>query len=144
MVLAGVAIAVEGWKGYFPMRHEGGGNFDERILKKQVQRIMDLPCDKIFHNAVTMWVGYVGGVEVKGKIIDTLIAAPLIDENRFRYSLNELGKDYLKETKSEALLYEAAREWGVNAKAEMWKLPAMYVGPYAEQDADLTLRLELF
>ena len=140
--IAGVAIAVDGWKGYFPIRHEGGGNFDERILKKQVQRIMDLPCDKIFHNAAydVGWLRW-WGVEVKGKIIDTLIAAPLIDENRFRYSLNELGKDYLKETKSEALLYEAAREWGVNAKAEMWKLPAMYVGPYAEQDADLTLRL---
>jgi len=140
--IAGIAIAVEGWKGYFPIRHEGGGNFDERILKKQVQRIMNLPCDKIFHNAAydVGWLRW-WGVEVKGKIIDTLIAAPLIDENRFRYSLNELGKDYLKETKSEALLYEAAREWGVNAKAEMWKLPAMYVGPYAEQDADLTLRL---
>ena len=140
--IAGIAIAVEGWRGYFPIRHEGGGNFDERILKKQVQRIMDLPCDKIFHNA-SYDVGWLRwwGVEVKGKIIDTLIAAPLIDENRFRYSLNELGKDYLKETKSEALLYEAAKEWGVNAKAEMWKLPAMYVGPYAEQDADLTLRL---
>ena len=140
--IAGIAIAVDGWKGYFPIRHEGGGNFDERILKKQVQRIMDLPCDKIFHNAAydVGWLRW-WGVEVKGKIIDTLIAAPLIDENRFRYSLNELGKDYLKETKSEALLYEAAREWGVNAKAEMWKLPAMYVGPYAEQDADLTLRL---
>ncbi len=143
--IAGIAIAVEGWKGYFPIRHEGGGNFDERILKKQVQRIMDLPCDKIFHNAAydVGWLRW-WGVEVKGKIIDTLIAAPLIDENRFRYSLNELGKDYLKETKSEALLYEAAREWGVNAKAEMWKLPAMYVGPYAEQDADLTLRLWQF
>lgn len=143
--IAGIAIAVEGWKGYFPIRHEGGGNFDERILKKQVQRIMDLPCDKIFHNA-SYDVGWLRwwGVEVKGKIIDTLIAAPLIDENRFRYSLNELGKDYLKETKSEALLYEAAKEWGVNAKAEMWKLPAMYVGPYAEQDADLTLRLWQF
>ena len=140
--IAGVAIAVEGWKGYFPIRHEGGGNFDEKILKRQVQRIMDLPCDKIFHNAAydVGWLRW-WGVEVKGKIIDTLIAAPLIDENRFRYSLNELGKDYLKETKSEALLYEAAKEWGVNAKAEMWKLPAMYVGPYAEQDADLTLRL---
>ena len=140
--IAGIAIAVEGWKGYFPIRHEGGGNFDQRILKKQVQRIMDLPCDKIFHNA-SYDVGWLRwwGVEVKGKIIDTLIAAPLIDENRFRYSLNELGKDYLKETKSEALLYEAAKEWGVNAKSEMWKLPAMYVGPYAEQDADLTLRL---
>ena len=140
--VAGIAIAVEGWKGYFPIRHEGGGNFDENILKRQIQKIMDLPCDKIFHNA-SYDVGWLRwwGVEVKGKIIDTLIAAPLIDENRFRYSLNELGKDYLKETKSEALLYEAAKEWGVDAKAQMYKLPAMYVGPYAEQDADLTLRL---
>ena len=140
--VVGVAIAVDGWRGYFPIKHEGGGNFDERILKKQVQRIMDLPCDKIFHNA-SYDVGWLRwwGVEVKGKIVDTMIAAPLIDENRLRYSLNELGKDYLKETKSEGLLYEAAREWGVNAKSEMYKLPAMYVGPYAEQDADLTLRL---
>ena len=140
--IAGVAIAVEGWKGYFPIRHEGGGNFDEGILKRQIQKIMDLPCDKIFHNAAydVGWLRW-WGVEVKGKIIDTLIAAPLIDENRFRYSLNELGKDYLKDTKSEALLYEAAKEWGVDAKAEMYKLPAMYVGPYAEQDADLTLKL---
>ena len=140
--VVGVAIAVDGWRGYFPIKHEGGGNFDERILKKQVQRIMDLPCDKIFHNAAydVGWLRW-WGVEVKGKIIDTMIAAPLIDENRLRYSLNELGKDYLKETKSEGLLYEAAREWGVNAKSEMYKLPAMYVGPYAEQDADLTLRL---
>ena len=52
--IAGVAIAVEGWKGYFPIRHEGGGNFDERILKKQVQRIMDLPCDRYFTMQVTM------------------------------------------------------------------------------------------
>ena len=140
--IAGVAIAVEGWKGYFPIRHEGGGNFDEGILKRQIQKIMELPCDKVFHNAAydVGWLRW-WGVEVKGKIIDTLIAAPLIDENRFRYSLNELGKDYLKETKSEGLLYEAAKEWGVDAKAEMYKLPAMYVGPYAEQDADLTLRL---
>ena len=50
-------------------------------------------------------------------------------------------KTISKKAKSEALLYEAAKEWGVNAKAEMYKLPAMYVGPYAEQDADLTLRL---
>jgi len=143
--IAGIAIAVEGWKGYFPIRHEGGGNFDEAILKRQIKKILDLPCDKIFHNAQydVGWLRW-WGLEVKGKIIDTLIAAPLVDENRFRYSLNELGKDYLKETKSEGLLYEAAKEWGVDAKAEMYKLPAMYVGPYAEQDADLTLRLWQF
>jgi len=140
--IAGVAIAVEGWKGYFPLQHEGGGNFDEKFFKISLKKILELPCDKVFHNAMYD-VGWLRqwGLEVKGRIIDTMIAAPLIDENRFRYSLNELGKDYLKETKSEALLYEAAKEWGVDAKAEMWKLPPMYVGPYAEQDADLTLRL---
>ena len=49
--VAGVAIAVDGWKGYFPLRHEGGGNFDEKIFKRQLKKILDLPCDKIFHNA---------------------------------------------------------------------------------------------
>jgi len=67
--------------------------------------------------------------------------APLIDENRMRYSLNELSKDYLGEKKSETLLYEAAKEWGVDAKNDMWRLPPMYVGPYAEQDAELALKL---
>ena len=140
--IAGIAIAVEGWKGYFPIRHEGGGNFDENIIKRQVKKILDLPCDKVFHNAMydVGWLRW-WGLEVKGRIIDTLIAAPLIDENRFRYSLNELGKTYLQDSKSEGLLYEAAKEWGVDAKAEMYKLPPMYVGPYAEQDADLTLKL---
>ncbi len=144
--VVGVALAVEGWKGYFPMRHEnGGGNFDENIIKRQLKKILELPCDKIFHNA-SYDVGWLRrwGLEVKGRIIDTMIAAPLIDENRFRYSLNDLGKDYLKDKKSEALLYEAAGAWSVDAKSEMYKLPAMYVGPYAEQDADLTLRLWQF
>ena len=39
------------------------------------------------------------------------------------------------------MLYEAAKSWGVDAKGEMWKLPPMYVGPYAEKDTDLTLKL---
>ena len=29
----GVAIAVDGWKGYFPTNHEVGPNFDEKVLK---------------------------------------------------------------------------------------------------------------
>ena len=39
------------------------------------------------------------------------------------------------------MLKEAANEWGIDAKGEMWKLPPMYVGPYAEQDARATLDL---
>ena len=140
--IIGVAIAVDGWQGYFPLHHQGGGNFDEKIFKKQFKKILELPCDKIFHNA-PYDVGWLKqwGLEVKGRIIDTMIAAPLIDENRFRYSLNALGKDYLQETKSEAGLYEAAKAWGVDPEGEMYKLPAQDVGPYAEQDAALTLHL---
>ena len=107
-----------------------------------MKKILELPCDKIFHNA-NYDVGWLRrwGLEVKGRIVDTLIAAPLIDENKYQYTLGALGKDYLEDKKSEALLREAAQAWQVDPKAEMYKLPAMYVGPYAEQDADLTLRL---
>jgi len=70
-----------------------------------------------------------------------MLAAPILDENRFSYSLNSLGFDYLQETKSEQGLRQAAAEFGVHPKKDMWKLPAMFVGNYAEQDAALTLKL---
>ena len=40
-----------------------------------------------------------------------------------------------------SVLYATAKEWGVDPKAEMYKLPAMYVGSYAEKDAEITLEL---
>ena len=138
----GVALAVEGWKGYFPLAHPGGGNFDEKVFTRQLKKILDLPCDKIFHNAIydVGWLSTMG-LEVKGRIVDTMIAAPLVDENKRNYSLKEIAQEYIGETKSEAGLYEAAKDFGVDAKAEMHLLPAMYVGPYAEQDATVTLKL---
>lgn len=81
------------------------------------------------------------GYNVNGRIIDTMVTANLLDENRFSYALNALGYDYLGKTKAEKGLKEAAREFGVDPKSEMWKLPAMYVGGYAEGDATLTLEL---
>ena len=77
------------------------------------------------------------GFEVKGRVIDTMITASLIDENRFSYSLNALCYDYLGKTKSEKTLVEAAKEFGVDPKGEMWKLPAMYVGPTRRQTQKL-------
>ena len=43
--------------------------------------------------------------------------------------------------KNEKLLQDAAKDFGVNPKAEMWKLPAPFVGEYAEKDAEMTLKL---
>jgi DNA polymerase I-like protein with 3'-5' exonuclease and polymerase domains len=81
------------------------------------------------------------GIKINGLILDTMIAASLIDENRFQYSLNSLSWVYLNQGKNEALLNKAAKERGLDPKADMWKLPAQEVGSYAEKDAELTLKL---
>jgi DNA polymerase I-like protein with 3'-5' exonuclease and polymerase domains len=81
------------------------------------------------------------GLKINGTIVDTMIAGSLVDENRFRYDLGSMGRDYLGKGKNEAVLNETAALWGVDAKSEMYKLPAMYVGEYAERDAEITLEL---
>ncbi len=140
--VTGIAIATDGWSGYLPIRHEGGGNLDAGFVFRWLNKSLSTNCDKIFHNALYD-VGWLRreGITLNGKIQDTVIAAPLIDENRRQYSLNSLGLDYCKEVKDETLLTEAAKSYGVDPKAEMYKLPAKFVGEYAEQDAVLTLKL---
>ena len=140
--IVGFAVAVEGWKGYFPFGHLGGGNMIPEQVKKYMKDVCALPCTKIFHNA-QYDVGWLqaSGITVNGPIVDTMIAAALIDENRFSYSLNALSVDYLNQIKAETELREAAAAHGIDPKAEMWKLPAEHVGYYAEQDAELTLKL---
>lgn len=140
--IAGFAIAVDGWRGYLPVQHQGGGNLDEKRVRKYVQDILNLPCDKVFFNAAYD-VGWLKAERftIKGRILDAMIAAALVDENRFSYSLNALGFDYLGEIKSEEALRKAAAEFGLDPKAELWKLPSVFVGEYAEQDAALTLKL---
>jgi len=140
--VVGYAIAVDGWSGYLPVRHMGGGNLDEKIVNRWLKKVFECPADKIMHNAQydLGWIKQMG-FEVKGRVIDTMLIASLLDENRFSYSLNALAYDHLNKVKSEKALVEAAREFGIDPKAEMWKMPAMYVGPYAEGDAELTLEL---
>jgi len=140
--IVGYAVAVDGWAGYFPVAHQGGGNLDRRIVERWIKDVLATPADKIMHNAAydAGWLR-ASGFTINGRIYDTMLAAPLLDENRFSYSLNSLGFDYLKEVKSEQGLKEAAQDFGVHAKKELWRLPAMHVGEYAEQDAALTLKL---
>lgn len=140
--IVGYAVAVDGWSGYFPVAHGGGGNLDRGLVERWIRKVLETPADKIMHNAAydAGWL-LSSGFAINGRIIDTMVAAPLLDENRFSFSLNALGFDYLKEVKSEQGLKDAASDFGVHAKKELWKLPAMYVGVYAEQDAALTLKL---
>jgi DNA polymerase I-like protein with 3'-5' exonuclease and polymerase domains len=140
--IVGIAVAVQDWKGYYPIAHEGGGNMDITMVLKWFQDVLNTDAIKIFHNAMyDVCFIKAAGLKINGKIVDTMIAGSLVDENRFRYDLGSMGRDYLGIGKNEAVLKETADLWGVDAKSEMYKLPAMYVGEYAEQDADLTFKL---
>jgi len=140
--VVGISLATHDWCAYYPIAHEGGGNMDRKMVLNWFQDQMKSDSIKIFHNAMydVCWLRKLG-IQVQGQIVDTMIAASLVNENRFRYDLNGLSRDYIGKGKDENALYEAAKSWGVDPKAEMYKLPAMYVGAYAERDAQLTLEL---
>ena len=138
----GFAVAVDGWQAYYPFKHLGGGNMIEPQVIKYMKDVCALPNTKIFHNA-QYDIGWLGamGIKVNGPIVDTMVAAALIDESRYSFALNNLAKEYIGEMKAETDLIEAAKDHGVDPKGEMWKLPAEHVGFYAEQDARITYRL---
>jgi DNA polymerase I-like protein with 3'-5' exonuclease and polymerase domains len=141
--IAGIAVAVEGWSGYYPIHHEQGGNMDKKLVLSWLKDICNqVDTTFIFHNAMydICWLRS-AGVIVKGKIVDTMIAASLIDENRLSYQLNTLAKFYVGMGKDESILQAAAKEYGLDAKKDMWRLPALFVGQYAERDAESTLKL---
>ena len=140
--VTGIAVAVKGWSGYYPIAHEGGGNMDRKKVLKWFQSVLNTDSIKIFHNAMydVCWLRSLG-LTIKGKVIDTMIASAIVDENQLRYDLNNCSRRYIGQGKDEAALYAAAKDWGVDAKAEMYKLPAMYVGSYAEKDAEITYEL---
>ena len=140
--VVGIAVATDGYSGYFPFGHEGGGNLEKSKVIQWFTDVCQSPADKVFHNAMydVCWIRAMG-IKINGNIYDTMIAASLVNENRFRFDLGSLGWDYVGRGKNETELNNAAKEWGVDPKADMWKLPSMYVGNYAERDAELTLAL---
>ena len=138
----GVAVSTKHFKGYFPIAHEGGGNMDKSRVLSWLKDILESQSTKVFHNAIydVCWLRAMG-FKINGDIACTMIAAAVTDENRFRYDLNSLSWHYLGYGKNESALAEAAEEWGIDPKSEMYKLPAMHVGAYAERDAEVTLGL---
>ena len=141
--IIGIAIAAGDFVGYFPIRHEGGGNMPEKTVFNWLKKQLATPhIEKVMHNALydLGWLRW-AGIDVQGPVIDTMIAAPLLNENRRFYNLNSLCREYLEEGKSEVMLRSAAAMYGVDPKSEMWKLHASFVGRYAEKDAEITLKL---
>lgn len=113
--VAGIAIATEvkgklcSW--YIPINHAEGLNYNEEEVKEWLNRTLSGDSEKIFHNA-QYDVGWLRcmGVRVCGRIFDTMLAAPLLDENRFSYQLDSLGKIYCGEGKFEEALFTAVAD----------------------------------
>ena len=145
--VVGISVATpEGYCGYFPIRHEGGGNMDPDTViswaKEQfASRIPKLGANILYD---LEWLRH-EGVHVGGPKYDIQIAEPLLDENRMSYSLDSLSEKYLGLHKKEDLMTEAAVELlGIqpkDVKSNLWKLPAWAVGPYAEMDTRLPLMI---
>lgn len=148
--IVGIAVGTDdGERWYFPMRHEvGGGNLDpEAILRWAADELGRANQPKVGANLLyDIEFLSAEGVSVAGPLWDVQITEPLLDENASGYSLDDLGWKYLKEGKSSNALYDwCARAYGGNAdqrqRANIYRAPASLVGPYAEGDVDLPLRI---
>ena len=82
--IVGIAIAADGFKGYFPIGHEAGGNMDKNITMLWFKSLMENTVDKVCHNA-SYDIGWTRsqGIKPNGKILDTMIAGALINEDKF-------------------------------------------------------------
>ena len=146
--VVGIALAYNDKKFYFPIRHSDktsnlAPNLVWKVLNKKIFQNKNIT--KVFHNAMydVCWIRQESKLMVQGPIVDTMIAASVIDENRQKYSLDSLAKDYLKDSKYKYDLTEKALDdHGVSdPMSNMHKLPYSLVRNYAEQDVSLTLRL---
>ena len=143
--VCGIAVATNNDTAYFPLRHSDTDIAYDRIEK--IWQVLNEKITKVFHNAMydVCWIRSVTGKMIKGRIVDTMIAASVIDENRFRYSLDSLSKDYLNEEKYKYDLQQKTLEWSGGTVRDpmtnMHKLPASIVKEYAKQDVNLTYKL---
>ena len=149
--VCGIAVATEKDTAYFPLHHS---DTDMNMAKKlNVWKVLNEKIfqnkniTKVFHNAMydVCWIRAVTGSMIKGRIVDTMIAASVLNENEMRYSLDSLSKKYLQDSKYKYDLQNKTLEWsgGIikDPMSNMHKLPASIVKEYAKQDVSLTLRL---
>ena len=151
--VCGIAIATKKQTLYFPIAHHMTDNLNTKetwdYLNEKVFKNKGLR--KVFHNAIydVCWIRAATGDKLQGQLLDTMIAASVIDETRMKYSLDSLSKDYLNETKYKYDLAAKVLDWSngtiKDPMTNMHKLPHHLVKDYAEQDVNLTLKLwELF
>lgn len=147
--IVGVAIAVPEARWYFPMRHEvrTEDNLDpEKVLKWLKDTLGNEKQYKIGANILYDY-GFLKqeGVEIKGQLIDVQYAEALLDD-RAKVGLDTLGQKYLGIGKDGSILYNWCADYyggkpNDKQRANIYRAPPSLVGPYAEMDVELPLKL---
>jgi len=156
--IVGISIAWRADSGiratYIPLRHPDSANFDREQVIRWLRDLIASDVKIVTKNGLYDW-GWLWadfGIEMppaeRLEEIDAL--ATMVDENRYKYSLDALcawrglpGKDetLLLEGCNTLGLIPARKRKGFKPQSVLWQLPAHYVGPYAETDAVRTLEL---
>jgi len=145
--VCGIAVATSKQNLYFPIAHAMTSNLNAEETWKELDKkvFKNKGLRKVFHNAMydVCWIRAVTGEMPAGELVDTMIAASVIDETRMKYSLDSLSRDYLKDSKYKYDLKQRAwEELGIkDPMSNMHKLSYDLVKDYALQDVKLTLNL---
>jgi DNA polymerase I-like protein with 3'-5' exonuclease and polymerase domains len=148
--ISGLAVGTDdGRRWYFPMRHEVEPEYNldpEHVLAWARDNLSNPRQPKVGAN-LTYDIGWLRqeGVRVAGELHDVQFAESLLHEAR-TVALEDLGQRYLDEGKVGDELYTwCATYYGGNETAiqrrNIYRAPPRLVGPYAESDADLPLRI---
>lgn len=144
--VTGVTITSEQRSIYAPVRHPETECLDHdavgRWLRHHILRPRTPTARKFFHNGPydLGWAWSEWGIPIADDIDDTMAMAFVLDENKYAYGLDAVCRDLGIPGKDETALKSALDAFGFKGKADMWRLPGRFVGPYAEQDGVSTLQ----
>lgn len=150
--ILGVSWAAEGSVGYAPVSHPETENFPLGQVMRWLDDLFRSGTRIVFHNG-PYDLGWLGteGVEPPVLMEDTLPGCVMLDENHRSYDLDACCARVGIPGKDDALLIEAIRAYGGAPRAgsksrrwwkeHIWRVPARFAAPYAEQDGVATLGL---
>lgn len=154
--VCGYAFAVSPDKGFYvPVRHRTGvGNLPLGPAIQKVRRLIEerdvLINQNIKFDIRHWWQS--DGINTKAKLFDTMVAARFIDCDRLSYSLESMGRDFLKRKKMtdtvKAYLKALAsppdkkiKNWDRRTRKDYGLVPVPILGLYAVEDATITYGL---
>ena len=135
--LMGVALTSESGKGWY-IACNSDGLSTEQVTSALRPFLEDPERLKVAHHyKYDYLVMKRHGIEVKGEIFDTMLAAYLIDSGQ-RFGMDELAKTYLgyEPVSIESLIGKKGKK-----QKNIKDIPVEEVSPYACEDADVTYRL---